>query len=89
MQDRDLNQYSQSGSSTSKNLSCSHRLCESSPHCGSPKQPCPYTINYYSENTSSTGLLIEDILHLSSSIDDASKFSVQAPVIIGYALLII
>ncbi|KAL6338743.1 hypothetical protein AAG906_023892 [Vitis piasezkii] len=81
--DRDLNQYSPSGSSTSKHLSCSHQLCESSPNCDSPKQLCPYTINYYSENTSSSGLLIEDILHLTSGIDDASNSSVQAPVIIG------
>lgn len=81
--DRDLNQYSPSGSSTSKHLSCSHQLCESSPNCDSPKQLCPYTINYYSENTSSSGLLIEDILHLTSGIDDASNSSVRAPVIIG------
>ncbi|KAJ9670802.1 hypothetical protein PVL29_027000 [Vitis rotundifolia] len=81
--DRDLNQYSPSGSSTSKHLSCSHQLCESSPNCDSPKQLCPYTINYYSENTSSSGLLIEDILHLASGSDDASNSSVRAPVIIG------
>ncbi|CAL5323898.1 unnamed protein product [Camellia sinensis] len=83
MQDRDLNEYSPSGSTTSKHLSCSHQLCQLGPNCQSPKQPCPYTVNYYSENTSSSGLLVEDTLHLAAGSDDASNISVQAPVIIG------
>ncbi|KAK9271854.1 hypothetical protein L1049_002219 [Liquidambar formosana] len=81
--DKDLNEYSPSGSNTSKHLSCSHQLCESGPNCKSPKQPCTYTVNYYSENTSSSGLLVEDTLHLASGSDDASNTSVQASVIIG------
>ncbi|XP_028094136.1 aspartic proteinase-like protein 1 isoform X1 [Camellia sinensis] len=81
--DRDLNEYSPSGSTTSKHLSCSHQLCQLGPNCQSPKQPCPYTVNYYSENTSSSGLLVEDTLHLAAGSDDASNISVQAPVIIG------
>ncbi|KAA8546851.1 hypothetical protein F0562_003280 [Nyssa sinensis] len=81
--DRDLNEYSPSGSSTSKHLSCSHQLCELGPNCKSAKQPCPYTVNYFSEDTSSSGLLVEDTLHLASGSDDASNNSVQAPVIIG------
>ncbi|KAJ9177647.1 hypothetical protein P3X46_012842 [Hevea brasiliensis] len=81
--DRDLNEYSPSHSSTSKHLSCSHRLCESGPNCKSPKQPCPYAIDYYTENTSSSGLLLEDILHLASDGDNALNASVQAAVVIG------
>ncbi|KAK9134339.1 hypothetical protein Syun_013669 [Stephania yunnanensis] len=83
MQDRDLSEYSPTGSSTSKHLSCSHALCEESPNCESPKQPCPYTAKYSSENTTSAGFLIEDILHLASSSDPGSKRLVQAPIIIG------
>ncbi|XP_012093314.1 aspartic proteinase-like protein 1 isoform X2 [Jatropha curcas] len=83
MQDRDLNEYSPSRSSTSKHLSCSHRLCELGPNCKSPKQQCPYAIDYYTENTSSSGLLVEDILHFASDGDDALNTSVQAPVVIG------
>lgn len=83
MQDRDLNEYSPSASSTSKHLSCSHRLCDLGTSCQNPKQPCPYTIDYYTENTSSSGLLVEDILHLISGGDNALKNSVQASVIIG------
>ncbi|KAF5458104.1 hypothetical protein F2P56_022164 [Juglans regia] len=81
--DRDLNEYNPSSSSTSKHLSCSHRLCESGPNCKSPEQPCPYTIDYYTENTSSSGLLVEDVLHLASGGANVSKTFVQAPVIIG------
>lgn len=81
--DRDLNEYSPSGSNTSKHVSCSHELCTASPNCKSPKQPCPYTVDYFSENTSTSGLLVEDILHLVSGGDDASNNSIRAPVIIG------
>ncbi|XP_048232806.1 aspartic proteinase-like protein 1 isoform X2 [Ricinus communis] len=81
--DRDLNEYSPSHSSTSKHLSCSHQLCELGPNCNSPKQPCPYSMDYYTENTSSSGLLVEDILHLASNGDNALSYSVRAPVVIG------
>ncbi|XP_031264338.1 aspartic proteinase-like protein 1 isoform X1 [Pistacia vera] len=81
--DRDLSEYSLSGSSTSKNLSCSHQLCDLGPNCKNPEQPCPYTINYYTENTSSSGLLVEDLLHLASGGDNLVNKSVQASVIIG------
>ncbi|KAG8642892.1 aspartic proteinase-like protein 1 isoform X2 [Manihot esculenta] len=81
--DRDLSEYSPSHSSTSKHLYCSHRLCESGPNCKSVKQPCPYSVDYYTENTSSSGLLVEDILHLASDGDDALNTSVQAAVVIG------
>ncbi|KAH7861334.1 hypothetical protein Vadar_024717 [Vaccinium darrowii] len=80
--DRDLNEYNPSGSSTSKHLSCGHQLCQLGPNCQSPTQPCPYTVNYFSEDTSSSGFLVEDTLHLAGS-GDTSNISVQAPVIIG------
>lgn len=83
MQDRDLSEYSPSQSSTSKQLSCSHRLCDMGPNCKNPKQSCPYSINYYTESTSSSGLLVEDIIHLASGGDDTLNTSVKAPVIIG------
>ncbi len=88
MQDRDLNEYNPSDSTTSKHLSCSHQLCESGSNCKSPKEPCSYNINYYTESTSSSGLLVQDVLHLGSGSDDTSKnTSVQAPVIIGCVAL--
>ncbi|CAM8881795.1 hypothetical protein QQ045_020258 [Rhodiola kirilowii] len=81
--DRNLNQYMPSSSSTSRALTCDHELCDSKSSCGSSKQTCPYTVNYISENTSTSGVLIEDILHLSSSNGDGSMSSVRKRVIIG------
>ncbi|KAL4275657.1 hypothetical protein HN51_058469 [Arachis hypogaea] len=84
--DRDLNEYSPSRSRSSKPLSCSHQLCDPGSNCKSSKQQCPYTINYVSENTSSSGLLVEDILHLQSGGGGSaggSNTSVQASVVIG------
>ncbi|XP_058767113.1 aspartic proteinase-like protein 1 isoform X1 [Vicia villosa] len=83
--DRDLNEYSPSSSLSSKHLSCSHRLCDMGSNCKTSKQQCPYTINYTSENTSSSGLLVEDILHLQSGDGggSSSNSSVQASVVVG------
>ncbi|URE03601.1 PPR repeat [Musa troglodytarum] len=80
MQDKDLGLYNPAESRTSRYLSCSHELCSLRSSCGNSEQHCPYNIKYYSENTSSSGLLVEDILHLASTEDRAS---VQASVIIG------
>ncbi|CAI0429016.1 unnamed protein product [Linum tenue] len=60
---QDLNAYSPSQSSSSKLLTCSHQLCELGSKCKSPTQQCPYSVDYYSENTSSSGLLVEDMWH--------------------------
>ncbi|KAF8115770.1 hypothetical protein N665_0025s0220 [Sinapis alba] len=78
---KDLNEYNPSTSSTSKGFPCSHKLCESAPSCESPKEQCPYTVNYASVNTSSSGLLVEDILHLAYSTNASS--SVKARVVVG------
>ncbi|KAM1180474.1 hypothetical protein ACFX13_019886 [Malus domestica] len=81
--DRDLNQYRPSLSSTSKQLSCSHQLCKSSTNCKGPAEPCPYIVQYKSENTASSGFLIEDVLHLTSANKNTAPSSVQAPVFVG------
>ncbi|XP_042494701.1 aspartic proteinase-like protein 1 isoform X2 [Macadamia integrifolia] len=83
MQDKDMSEYSPSRSSTSKHLPCSHEFCELGLKCNSPTDPCPYIANYLSENTSSSGSLVEDVLHLLSSNSNASKSLVKAPVIVG------
>ncbi|KAK2375698.1 aspartic proteinase protein [Trifolium repens] len=79
--DRDLNQYSSSLSSTSRHLPCSHQLCNQNSSCKGSKDPCPYIGKYASDDTSSSGFLIEDKLHLVSN--NATKNSVQASVIFG------
>ncbi|XP_038973156.1 aspartic proteinase-like protein 1 [Phoenix dactylifera] len=80
MQDKDLGMYSPAESRTSRHVSCSHELCALGSSCNSPKQPCPYNINYSSENTSSSGLLIEDTLYMASNED---RRPIQTSVIIG------
>ncbi|KAG9451658.1 hypothetical protein H6P81_011623 [Aristolochia fimbriata] len=81
--DRDLGMYSPSKSSTSKHLPCGHQLCDLGSNCKSSKQPCPYRIEYASVNTSTTGLLIEDVLHLASSGVEPSGPTVKTPIVIG------
>lgn len=88
MQDKELGEYSPSHSNSSKNIPCSHELCEMGPNCKTPKGHCPYTVNYLSEDTSSSGFLFEDQLHLASVGGNKQQSSVQAAIIIGYAWLI-
>lgn len=78
--DRDLRIYKPAESTTSRHLPCSHELCLLGSGCANPKQPCPYSIDYFSENTTSSGLLIEDTLHLDSR---EGHVPVNASVIIG------
>ncbi|KAJ7959055.1 aspartic proteinase-like protein 1 [Quillaja saponaria] len=83
MLDRDLSEYSPSLSSTSKHLSCRHQFCKMSSICKTSKDPCPYKAEYYSENTSTSGFLIEDKLHLASIGKQATQSFMQASVIFG------
>lgn len=83
MQDRDLNEYSPSHSSSSKHLSCSHRLCDLKQNCKSSNDSCHYVVEYDTENTSTSRLLVEDILHLASDGADGLSTTVQAPVVVG------
>lgn len=88
MQDKDLSEYSPSFSSTSKHLPCSHNLCKLSTNCKGPKEPCPYIAEYDTENTSSSGFLVEDKLHLASVSDHATQNHVQASVILGCVYIV-
>ncbi|XP_057442593.1 aspartic proteinase-like protein 1 isoform X2 [Lotus japonicus] len=81
--DRDLNQYSPSLSSTSRHLPCSHQLCTRGYDCKGSKDPCPYNYQYNTDNTSSSGFLIEDKLHLTSNSRHTAEKSVPASIILG------
>ncbi|KAL8110736.1 hypothetical protein AgCh_026464 [Apium graveolens] len=81
--DRDLGMYVPSNSSTGKILPCTHKLCDQGPSCKDPKLPCPYNVSYLTENVSSSGLLVQDVIHLLSRKTDASNRYVPSPVIIG------
>lgn len=84
MQDRDLNQYRPSLSNTSRHLPCGHKLCDVHSVCKGSKDPCPYAVQYSSANTSSSGYVFEDKLHLTSNGKHAEQNSVQASIILGY-----
>ncbi|KAF3777215.1 Aspartic proteinase-like protein 1 [Nymphaea thermarum] len=81
--DRDLNMYDPAGSTTSKHLLCSDELCDMGFECKSQKQFCPYAVNYYSAGTSTSGLLVQDKLHLAVSNNLSSKSPIEATIVIG------
>ncbi|CAJ2646664.1 unnamed protein product [Trifolium pratense] len=60
----EFNIYDNKGSSTSKNVPCNSSLCEHQKQCSSSTGTCPYQVEYLSEDTSTTGFLVEDELHL-------------------------
>ncbi|XP_044957726.1 aspartyl protease family protein 1-like [Hordeum vulgare subsp. vulgare] len=82
----DLRPYSPGKSSTSKAVTCEHALCERPNACaaaGNSSTSCPYTVRYVSANTSSSGVLVEDVLHLSREAAGGASTAVTAPVVLG------
>ncbi|XP_041016833.1 aspartyl protease family protein 1-like isoform X1 [Juglans microcarpa x Juglans regia] len=76
-----FNIYSPNNSSTSEKLSSDSTLCRPSDQCSSARSNCCYKIVYLSSNTSSTGILVEDVLRLVTD-DDQSK-AVDARITFG------
>ncbi|RZC85485.1 hypothetical protein C5167_041665 [Papaver somniferum] len=61
-----FNIYSSNSSSTSKGVSCNSSLCARG--ClGSSSDQCSYEVDYVSANTSTSGTLVEDVLHLTTN----------------------
>lgn len=77
----ELNIYSPNTSSTSAAVSCNSTFCEQPRQCSSTRKTCAYQVQYLSNDTSSTGVLVEDILHLIS--DDSQSKGVEAQVPLG------
>ncbi|KAM1062536.1 hypothetical protein ACFX13_027513 [Malus domestica] len=73
--------YSPNTSSTSKKISCNNTFCSQPQSCASASSACNYRIEYLSNETSSTGVLVEDVLHLST--DDAQQKDVPARIAFG------
>ncbi|XP_015063658.1 aspartyl protease family protein 1-like isoform X1 [Solanum pennellii] len=80
--DIELSIYSLNGSSTSKKVTCSDSLCTDRNNCLSSNNHCPYSVSYVSSETSTSGILVDDILHLRTDDSEEKKF-VQARVIFG------
>ncbi|KAF5735916.1 hypothetical protein HS088_TW14G00046 [Tripterygium wilfordii] len=68
-----FNIYSPNASSSSAAVNCSSSLCAQQRLCSSARDTCPYKVEYLSVNTSSTGILVEDVLHLTP---DDNQFKV-------------
>ncbi|XP_073270339.1 aspartyl protease family protein 1 isoform X1 [Primulina huaijiensis] len=80
-QNLDLNIYSPNASSTSKSVPCNSPICGARRGCSITHNACAYRDVYLSSNTSSTGILVDDVLHLVS--DDSQKTRVEAPITLG------
>ncbi|XP_028774572.1 aspartyl protease family protein 1 [Neltuma alba] len=80
-QDIKLNIYGPDASSTSKKVLCNSTFCEQQRRCPSSDSGCPYQIQYLSNGTSSSGVLVEDVLHLIT--DDNQKKEHDARITLG------
>ncbi|XP_058775679.1 aspartyl protease family protein 1-like [Vicia villosa] len=72
-QNFEFNMYDNSRSSSSKNVACNSSFCEQPALCSSSGGTCPYQVQYLSENTSTSGFLVEDVLHLITDRGDQTK----------------
>ncbi|KAL5714656.1 hypothetical protein ACHQM5_016587 [Ranunculus cassubicifolius] len=76
----ELNVYHPRGSSTSKRIMCNNSLCGQRNRCLGTFSNCPYTVSYISSDTSTSGILVEDVLHL---ITEDSPSEVDAWITFG------
>ncbi|XP_057492633.1 aspartyl protease family protein 1-like [Actinidia eriantha] len=81
----DLNIYNPNTSSTSTTVSCNSTMCRQQGQCLSTQNACAYQVQYISSNTSSTGILVEDVLHLTT--DDGQLKVVDAPITLGCGII--
>ncbi|KAK4760816.1 hypothetical protein SAY87_005709 [Trapa incisa] len=79
--DFNLSIYKPERSSTSKRVSCSNSLCSHHYKCLGASSNCPYTISYISAETSTSGFLVEDVIHLKT--EGSHQESVEAYVMLG------
>ncbi|OIT34319.1 PREDICTED: aspartyl protease family protein 1-like [Nicotiana attenuata] len=77
----DLNVYNLNTSSTSNIVPCNGTLCGQGRQCAGARSACGYVVAYLSNNTSSSGVLVQDILHLQT--DNTQQKGVEAPITLG------
>lgn len=73
-------------SSTSKKVTCNNLLCAHRNRCPGTFSDCPYSVSYVSAQTSTSGILVEDVLHLKR--EDKNHESVEAYVTFGSVILL-
>ncbi|KVH92268.1 Aspartic peptidase [Cynara cardunculus var. scolymus] len=70
---------------TGRRVPCDSSSCRLRKQCSARPDICPYQVNYLSSNTSSTGILIEDTLHLTT--EDSSMKAVDAKIKFGCGII--
>ncbi|CAH9105829.1 unnamed protein product [Cuscuta europaea] len=76
-----LSIYNFNGSSTGKKITCTNTFCSHRSNCLDAFSRCPYSVSYLSSETSTSGILVEDVLQLET--DDTDEKFVDAYVIFG------
>ncbi|KFK34381.1 hypothetical protein AALP_AA5G137800 [Arabis alpina] len=66
-----LNIYDPTKSTSSSKVPCNSTLCALRNRCVSPFSDCPYRIRYLSPGSRSTGVLVEDMIHMSTEEGEA------------------
>ncbi|PPS10335.1 hypothetical protein GOBAR_AA10321 [Gossypium barbadense] len=79
--DFELSIYDPKGSSTSKRVTCNSSLCAHRNQRLGTFSSCPYIVSYMSAQTSTSGVLLEDVLHLTT--EDGHAELVEAYVTFG------
>ncbi|XP_042508345.1 aspartyl protease family protein 1-like [Macadamia integrifolia] len=79
--DFEVNTYNPEESSTRKKVTCTNILCAQRSRCLGTFSDCPYVVSYVSADTSTSGILIEDVLHL--KMEDSSPQVVDAVITFG------
>ncbi|GAB2282875.1 hypothetical protein Dimus_017409 [Dionaea muscipula] len=69
-QELGFNIYSLNSSSTGTQVPCNSSICQSvyTGSCSATNNECPYVLKYLSANTSSSGYLVQDVLHLATDV---------------------
>ncbi|KAL6513311.1 hypothetical protein OROGR_020797 [Orobanche gracilis] len=81
----DLHIYSPSTSSSSKLVPCNSTTCGRTRGCSVRRNACAYQEVYLSTNTSTTGILVDDVLHLGT--DATPQKLVEAPITLGCGII--
>lgn len=79
-QNFELSIYSPIRSSTSKRVTCGNSFCAQHNSCGM-LDDCPYSVSYVSSETSTSGVLMEDVLHFKT--EDGKREAVETYVTFG------
>ncbi|KAK6922548.1 Xylanase inhibitor, N-terminal [Dillenia turbinata] len=77
----ELSIYNPRVSSTSKKVTCNNSLCAHRNRCLGTFSNCPYMVSYVSAETSTSGILVEDVLHLTT--EDSYQEEVEASITFG------